>query len=113
MLTGSDILDPRESKINFACPSENVLREINPLGEALPTQYKPGFLEEVMQLKATKDDKRSSYVLMFDGKKVKGGGDVDLLGHEDSNSMTLQERQAEKELSYSLDPDQVQTECRA
>ena len=30
---------------------------------------------------------------------VKRGGDVDLLGHEDSNSMTLQERQAEKELS--------------
>ena len=30
---------------------------------------------------------------------VKRGGDVDLLGHEDSNSMTLQERQAGKELS--------------
>ena len=73
MLTGSDILDPWESKINFACPSENVLREINPYGEALPAQYKPDFLEEVIQLKATKDDKRSSYVLTFDGKKAKSG----------------------------------------
>ena len=68
MLTGSDILDPRESKINFACASENVLHENNPFGKALPAQYKPGFLE-VMQLKATKDDKRSSYVLVFDGEK--------------------------------------------
>ena len=48
ILTGSDILDPREAKINFAFQNENVLCDINPFGEALPAQYKPGFLEEKM-----------------------------------------------------------------
>ena len=99
MLTGRDSLDPKESKINFACPSETILREVNPFGETLPAKYKPGFLDEVMELKSVKDDGLNSYVIMFDGKKVKRGGDVDLLGFEDSDSMTLQERKAEKDLS--------------
>ena len=101
MLTGQEILDPLDSKINFACPSETILREINPFGESLPAKYKPGFLDEVMELKSAKDDELNSYVLMFDGKKVKRGGDVDLLGFEDSDSMTLQERKAEKDMSLN------------
>ena len=39
------------------------------LGDEFPSTFKLGFLEDVMDLKATKDDQRNSNVIMFDGKK--------------------------------------------
>jgi hypothetical protein len=88
-LLGHTVLDPQNSKMNFACPSENVLREINPMGQQFPDVLKPGILKSVIELKKEYDDGNTSYILMFDGKKVKRGGDVNLLGYEDK---PLQER---------------------
>ena len=45
MLTGSDILDPRESKINFACPSENYKNN-----RRLETKDKDGFIHQILYL---------------------------------------------------------------
>ena len=39
----------------------------------LPTKYKSGFLEEVMELQFEKDDSLNSYVIMLDGKKDENG----------------------------------------
>lgn len=62
--------------------------------------YRPGLLKPMIQLKAEKDDKDKSYVLMLDGKKINRGTDVDLLGFE--NNKTLQEKIDEK--NRRLDP---------
>lgn len=81
-LTGSSNLDPQLSKINFACPSEHVLADVNQFGDKLPLTFSTGFLEPLIKFKAETDDRHKSYVIMFDGKKVKRGGDVDLLGFD-------------------------------
>lgn len=101
-LTDCDRLDPHQSKINFACPSENILRDTNPFGDRLPVTFKPGFLDPVIKLKAEKDDGETSYVIMFDGKKVKRGGDVDLLGHEDLKQKPLEKRLEERDKSIKI-----------
>ena len=46
----------------------------------------------MIELKAEKSSNDVSYVLMFDGKKIKRGADADLLGFEDGES--LKEREA-------------------
>ena len=41
----------------------------------------------MINLQAEKEDNDKSYVLMFDGKKVRTGGDLDLLGYEKGPSL--------------------------
>ena len=93
-------LDPLKSKINFPCPSENILRNHNPMGGILDKEMPPGILEDMIKLKAEKDKKDKSYVIMFDGKKVRTGGDVDLLGHE--RGPTVKERKSIRDQGLKL-----------
>lgn len=90
-LTGKEYLEPGNSSINFACPHENVLRTVNPLGGACNVENGPGLVSEMIELKAEKGNKEVSFVLMFDGKKVRRGSDENLIGFEEG--MTLSERQ--------------------
>ena len=87
LISGTTLFDPSQSRINFACPSENVLWELHPFGNDLPVTFKPGIMEEMIEFKAKRNEESKSYVLMFAGKKVKRGTDVDLLGFE--KGMTL------------------------
>ena len=54
-LTGSYVYDPQLSKINFACPSENMLANFNPFDDKLPLVFPPGFLEQIIKYKAEND----------------------------------------------------------
>lgn len=83
--------DPLKSRINFACPSESILRDLNPFGNDLPVAFESGIMEKMIEYKAIRNEDSKTYVLMFDGKKIKRGADVDLLGFE--KGMTLQQRQ--------------------
>ena len=47
-LTGSYVYDPQLSKVNFACPSENILANFNPFDDKLPLVFPPGFLEQII-----------------------------------------------------------------
>ena len=94
-LTGNTVYDPQLSKINFACPSENVLANLNPFDDKLPLTFPPGFYEPMIKYKAENDGNKKSYVILFDGKKVERRGDVDLLGFE--GDKTLKDRIDEKE----------------
>ena len=84
ILTGSSTsLSPLNSRVNFACSNENILRGINPLGSGFPSRFSPGLIE----LKIQHPSPQTSYVLMFDGKKVLKGGDVELLGFEEGQTL--------------------------
>ena len=98
LLCGHQILSPSNSKINFACPSESVLRDINPLGKEFPAHYQPGIIMPMIDLKASQSNEEKSYILMFDGKKVRKGGDVDLLGFEDGASLEDKKREHAQEI---------------
>ena len=41
LLLGQQNFNPQSAKINFACPHENMLREINPLGDSFPDVMPP------------------------------------------------------------------------
>ena len=92
ILTGCSSLSPQNSKYNFACPREDILRNINPLGENFPSVFEPGLIEAMIDLKSQRNTDETSYVLIFDGKKVREGGDVDVLGFE--NGPTISERES-------------------
>ena len=68
-LEGNTSYNPQLSKINFACPSENVIADADPFDGNLPLTFSPGFLEPMIKLKAESDVKPKSYVIMFDGKR--------------------------------------------
>jgi len=95
ILQGKNILDPKKARINFACPSEAILTNFKPLEGDLPTKYKPGILKPMIKLNGEKEDGNNSYVLMLDGKKIKRGTDVDLLGFE--NGRTLKDKIDERD----------------
>lgn len=99
LLSGLSTLSPLNSKINFACPKEDVLREINPLGQDFPSEFESGLIESMIKLKSKGTTPEKSFIIMFDGKKVKRGGDVDLLGFEDGPS--LNERQNEHDFEMN------------
>ena len=86
LLKGNTTLNPTDSKINFACPSEYVLTNLNPLGNDFPEIKSSGLINGMIELKSEKDYE-NSFVLMFDGKKIRKGTDVDLLGFEDGESL--------------------------
>ena len=67
LLKGNTTLNPTDSKINFACPSEYVLTNLNPLGNDFPEIKSSGLINGMIELKSEKDYE-NSFVLMFDGK---------------------------------------------
>ncbi|VDI69548.1 Hypothetical predicted protein [Mytilus galloprovincialis] len=83
--------DPLKSHINFTCLSESILWDLNPFGNDLPVTFESGIMEKMIEYKAIRNMDSKTFVLMFDGKKVKRGVDVDLLGFE--KDMTLQQSQ--------------------
>lgn len=90
---------PSMSDINFAVPTENILREYNPYGEDIPDlgTRKPGIYTDIMH-KISPNLQSISCCLTFDGKRIKQGltetgGDIDLIGFE--NGPSLSERQAQ------------------
>ena len=52
ILTGSSTsLSPLNSRVNFACPNENILRGINTLGSGFPSRFSPGLIDSMIELK--------------------------------------------------------------
>ena len=99
LLTGNFTLSPMNSRINFACPSDSVLRSYNPLGYEINVDSGPGVIQEMIDLSSEKNDEDLSYVLMFDGKKIKRGADMDLLGFEKE---PLKERKAKFDIDCGV-----------
>jgi hypothetical protein len=62
------------------------------LEKNFPSVFEPGLIEEMIDLKSQRNTDETSYVLIFDGKKVREGGDVDVLGFE--NGPTIIERES-------------------
>lgn len=84
--------NPDSSKLNFAIPSVDILREFCPYGNENSKPRKPGIYTDVMG-KAAEVLKDTSVCLTFDGKKIKQGltaksGDIDILGFEEGLSLT-------------------------
>ncbi|XP_052245773.1 uncharacterized protein LOC127854757 [Dreissena polymorpha] len=96
ILQGHSQLHPSSSKINFACPSNSVLSQFNPLGFELNCDVSTGLIDHMLDLVAKNSKETISYVLMFDGKKIKRGADADLLGFE-------KEPLSEKKLKFDSD----------
>ena len=99
-LMGKQHLSTEASKINFACPSEQVLMNINPLGLHNMNIDGPGVITPMIEMKAEKDPSDVSYVLMFDGKKIKRGADADLLGFEQGE--TLKQRKEKHAIELKI-----------
>ena len=90
---------PEKSKINFAVPSESVLRYIN---RRLPKVIPPGKIHQSLDLLSNQKD----VVLMADGKLVTKGlkenfcGDVNLFGHEIDPNINDLENEIQRHLEY-------------
>ena len=90
---------PEKSKINFAVPSESVLRYIN---RRLPKVIPPGKIHQSLDLLSDQKD----VVLMADGKLVTKGlkenfcGDVNLFGHEIDPNINELENEIQRHLEY-------------
>ena len=90
---------PVKSKINFAVPSESVLRYIN---RRLPKVIPPGKIKQSLDLLSNQKD----VVLMADGKLVTKGlkenfcGDVNLFGHEIDPNINDLENEIQRHLEY-------------
>ena len=95
------LLKPKESDINYAVPSLDILRHFSPYGTN-GSERQPGtFIDAIKGVSNALHG--TSACISFDGKKLKQGltptsGDVDLLGYE--IGPTLHERQSE--LSHRL-----------
>ena len=90
---------PEKSKINFAVPSESVLRYMN---RRLPKVIPPGKIHQSLDLLSDQKD----VVLMADGKLVTKGlkenfcGDVNLFGHEIDLNINELENEIQRHLEY-------------
>ena len=90
---------PQKSKINFAVPSESVLRYIN---RRLPKVIPPGKIHQSLDLLSDQKD----VVLMADGKLITKGlkenfcGDVNLFGHEIDPNINELENEIQRHLEY-------------
>ena len=90
---------PDKSKINFAVPSESVLRYIN---RRLPKVIPPGKIQQLLDLLSNQKD----VVLMADGKLVTKGlkenfcGDVNLFGHEIDPNINDLDNEIPRHLEY-------------
>ena len=96
---GKSRYTPEKSKINFAVPSESVLRYIN---RRLPKVIPPGKIQQSLDLLSNQKD----VVLMADGKLVTKGlkenfcGDVNLFGHEIDPNINDLENEIQRHLEY-------------
>ena len=98
IVLGKPNLSPSTSKINFACPSDTMLSHYNPLGYEMCIDAGPGLIKEMIEMTSTKKSS-NSYLLMFDGKKIKRGTDTDLLGYEpDPQSSKTKKYECDKEV---------------
>ena len=90
---------PDKSKINFAVPSESVLRYIN---RRLPKVIPPGKIQQSLDLLSNQKD----VVLMANGKLVTKGlkenfcGDVNLFGHEIDPNINDLDNEIQRHLEY-------------
>ena len=90
---------PDKSKINFAVPSESVLRYIN---RRLPKVIPPGKIQQSLDLLSNQKD----VVLMTDGKLVTKGlkenfcGDVNLFGYEIDPNINDLDNEIQRHLEY-------------
>ena len=97
--TAKSIYDPDKSKINFAVPSESVLRYID---QRLPKVIPPGKIQQSLDLLQDQKD----VILMADGKLVTKGlkenfcGDVNLFGHETEPNLRELENEIQRHLEY-------------
>ena len=88
---------PEKSKINFAVPSESVLRYIN---RRLPKVIPLGKIHQLLDLLSDQKD----VILMADGKLVTKGlkenfcGDVNLFGHEINPNINDLENEIQRHL---------------
>ena len=91
--------NPDKSKINFAVPSEHVLRRIE---GKLPKIIPPGKIYQCMDLLTNEKD----IILMADGKLVTKGlkenfcGDVNLFGHETDPNISELEDEINRHLEF-------------
>ena len=100
ILTGNPTLSPLNSKINFACPSDSLLRDFQRLGyDICVSDSEPGLIQSMIDLTASKNNDELSYVIMFDGKKIKRGTDMHLLGFE---SLPLKVKQRALEVDMEV-----------
>ena len=81
--------NPQSSNINFAVPSEAVLRSYN-FGPQLPRELPPGIIDNAMNIH--KNNNQTSFIVSVDGKKIAPGlnekfGDIDLFGHEKNQTL--------------------------
>ena len=86
-------LNPKESKINFAVPSPQVIRSFEGV-KCLPKELPPGIISETLDMK---QDSHCSHILSVDGKKVASGlnkdwGDINLFGFEQQSFTSLQNK---------------------
>ena len=97
--TARSIYDPDKSKINFAVPSESVLRYID---QRLPKVIPPGKIHQSLDLLQDQKD----VILMADGKLVTKGlkenfcGDVNLFGHETEPNLRELGNEIQRHLEY-------------
>ena len=85
--------DPRQTKINFAVPSESVLTNFSPIESLrdIKGEIDPGVCSAILQLCSQQSDNRS-HILAFDGKKiVPNSAPIDLLGCEDAETLQQNE----------------------
>ena len=87
--------NPKDSDINFAMPSEHIIRNLNPYN-LTGLKRCPGLYTDEMQV-ASKALEQTSACLTIDGKKIKQGltentGDIDLLGFEEGISLRIRGR---------------------
>ena len=88
----SQDLKPDNAQINFAVPSRSVLYKSDHVSLEIPKRLEPGCLNPILDQFSSSHGE--SYMLCADGKKVTagldkhGGGDVDMFGHEDGETLT-------------------------
>ena len=96
---GKSRYTPDKSKINFAVPSESVLRYIN---RRLPKVILPGKIQQSLDSLSNQKD----VVLMADGKlvtkvlKENFCGDINLFGHEIEPNINELENKIQRHLEY-------------
>lgn len=98
--------DPKKAKVNFAVPSEKILRNVT--GD-IPKLVQPGIINKTLDIVRIKANQGKEFILSYDAKMIGPGvsgernGDVDLWGLEQPNlEKTLKQKQSELSVMRSL-----------
>ena len=91
---------PELTAINFAVPSQSTVANFRSVGIDIPDEIPPGVINQALDMVP----KQKSYVLSFDGKKLapglnKTGGDQDLFGNEDGETLQIVKQKLETEVN--------------